>query len=373
MKHLLLLFIPFLLFSCQKEILNLEPSPKQNKSFNIQGFNIGVWSKTGIRFNDISILLDSIKKVGSNTVSIDIGVNVDDNGFVIPIESQMSQHPKISDLVTIFDLCKSKGFENIIFKPHTIDNNTSNRLNWNVPDTLKYNSNILKEWGNYLVNVTKLLGKNTPNIICIGTEMNTIDSKKKDEWVSLIKNLRSVYNGKLTYDALFDRWTSNPDIAEVTFWDELDYIGLSLYAPVTKNNNPTENEINNGWITNPYNLGNPGEYVDNIITYLSKISSSHGNKKIIALESGYQSCDNSLWDVVSYNEKTNYDLQTKGIKILLKNIKENPSLFEGLTIWGLNDYTLEHMRNNNKQAYVNEFPTLGKPSNLEIQKYYLGN
>jgi len=62
-----------------------------------------------------------------------------------------------------------------------------------------------------------------------GRNLNTINERRsllKRLWVELIQELRTVYSGPLTYAANFDQYH------EVTFWKELDYIGINAYFPL---------------------------------------------------------------------------------------------------------------------------------------------
>jgi hypothetical protein len=47
------------------------------------------------------------------------------------------------------------------------------------------------------------------------------------KWRSIIKNCRDIYSGKLSYAANFDNYQ------EVDFWDDLDFIGINAYFPIT--------------------------------------------------------------------------------------------------------------------------------------------
>lgn len=52
------------------------------------------------------------------------------------------------------------------------------------------------------------------------------------EWTELIKKVRNVYSGKLTYAANFDNYQN------IAFWDQLDFIGINAYFKLR--NNPEE-------------------------------------------------------------------------------------------------------------------------------------
>lgn len=63
--------------------------------------------------------------------------------------------------------------------------------------------------------------------LVVGTELAGL-TRQEAPWRALIRDVRSVYSGSLTYAA---HW--GPDFEELPFWDELDYIGVNMYYPLT--------------------------------------------------------------------------------------------------------------------------------------------
>jgi hypothetical protein len=63
-------------------------------------------------------------------------------------------------------------------------------------------------------------------MLCVGSELDPTEDRTSD-WNELIDDVRRVYSGRLTYATNTIMWKL-PDIG---FWDKLDYIGLSFYAP----------------------------------------------------------------------------------------------------------------------------------------------
>lgn len=372
MRVLLFILSVTLLLSCSKTIETVTPRPSFpsfTPSFEYQGYNVGVWCYDcgdTLKY-PINRILDSLQYSGSNTVIIDFGVNIDDDGKVM----SGGYEPNMNDIKNIIKISKRRGLK-VVLKPHTItSNSTNNRMIYSTPDTAKYNKNIINEWKNKLINIIQVLGPSTFDVLCFGTEMDMIDTKRREDWIVLIDAIRKEYNGKLTYDAVFNRWKSNPDIEEVVFWDKLDFIGLSLYVSVSKDDNATESEIQKGWESDYDYKNNRLGDIGNVVTYLKNISSTY-NKKIYVMEGGYQSSDGSLNQVVSSpsnSKKVNNDLQSRGLSVYLKNQKDNTNFFIGTSIWGIHTMSFNQM-SNNEIWYTQEFPTFGKPSNLIVKKYF---
>ena len=76
----------------------------------------------------------------------------------------------------------------------------------------------------------------------IGAELtrSTVDHPK--EWRALIARIRTIYHGKLLYSA---NWWE--EVENITFWDDLDAIGVQAYYPLTEKENPTTEELQAAW------------------------------------------------------------------------------------------------------------------------------
>jgi len=121
-----------------------------------------------------------------------------------------------------------------------------------------------------ILHYAKMAEQTNAELFCIGTELrSSVLNVKRERWLSLIKKIRTIYNGKITYAANWDR-----EFKEVTFWDELDYIGVQAYFPLTKNKNPELHEIKNGW----------NKHIENLEALSKKY-----NRPILFTEVGYKS------------------------------------------------------------------------------------
>ena len=89
-------------------------------------------------------------------------------------------------------------------------------------------------------------------------------------WQQLIKEVKTIFKGKITYAANWDEYD------EVPFWNSLDYIGIDAYFPLVDSQTPTSNEI--------------AKALQPIKNRLSAFSDSL-NKKILFTEYGFRSRD----------------------------------------------------------------------------------
>ncbi|WP_157975898.1 glycoside hydrolase family 113 [Lewinella sp. IMCC34191] len=83
--------------------------------------------------------------------------------------------------------------------------------------------------------------------LCIGTELVHATLQYPERWRAIIRELRSRYDGKLTYAA---NW--GEEFENLSFWEDLDIIGLNSYYPLADHTEPDDAELMAGarrWIT----------------------------------------------------------------------------------------------------------------------------
>jgi hypothetical protein len=95
---------------------------------------------------------------------------------------------------------------------------------------------------NFILDYARLAEELHMPMLCIGTELENA-SKKEKEWREIVREVRKVYSGKITYAANFTEYE------QVKFWDALDYIGVQAYFPLAKNHNPSLSELITSWDT----------------------------------------------------------------------------------------------------------------------------
>jgi hypothetical protein len=78
-------------------------------------------------------------------------------------------------------------------------------------------------------------------ILCVGVELSRTSVSQAHRWRELIRRLRTVYRGALTYAA---NW--GEEFETTTLWSELDYIGVNCYYPLSDSQQPTDDELTRG-------------------------------------------------------------------------------------------------------------------------------
>ena len=96
-------------------------------------------------------------------------------------------------------------------------------------------------YSKFILTYAKLAEKLGVEIFCVGTEMQNFVLNRPRYWVELIKEVKKVYKGKLTYAANWDEFKNVP------FWNMLDFIGIDAYFPLSSKKSPSVEEFIAGW------------------------------------------------------------------------------------------------------------------------------
>lgn len=190
--------------------------------------------------------------------------------------------------------------------------------------------------------------KNVP-VFCIGTELELFVKNRPQYWHNLIKEIRKVYNGKLTYAANWDEYT------KTAFWSELDYIGVDGYFPLSKSITPNKEELQLGWQKHKIIMK---KHTDSL------------EKKILFTEFGYRSVDYAAhkpWEVDYSKTSVNLEGQVNATQVLFDELwKED--WFAGGFVW---KWFMDHKNVGGTQN--SRFTPQNKPAEKTIRVFYGNN
>ncbi|MFK7798962.1 MAG: hypothetical protein AB8E82_16030 [Aureispira sp.] len=169
-------------------------------------------------------------------------------------------------------------------------------------------------------------------------------------WKKLIKKVRSVYRGKLTYAANFDNYQ------EVAFWKQLDFIGINAYfslrdaSTTFEDSSQLKAQLKKGW--------------DKVFGEIQSYTKSKGvkDKPLLFTELGYISRENATIEpwagfgfsvvgnkdderLVRWQKETkNWEERRLAMDALYEVVKEQRLNLEGLLYWKLtsHDYHLPY-------------------------------
>ncbi|WNW01014.1 glycoside hydrolase TIM-barrel-like domain-containing protein [Tenacibaculum sp. HL-MS23] len=184
------------------------------------------------------------------------------------------------------------------------------------------------------------------DIFCIGTELERFVQNRPAFWLQLIKNIRAVYSGKLTYAANWDEYK------RVSFWEQLDYIGIDAYFPLSDKKSATTEDFEKGWQVHKKEIISVREQV---------------NKPVLFTEYGYRSVDyNGIkpWESNRVVEKVNLEAQRNATEAIYNQFWKE-EWFAGGFVW-----KWFHKHNEVGGEDNNRFTPQNKPAERLLKELY---
>lgn len=155
--------------------------------------------------------------------------------------------------------------------------------------------------------------------LCVGTEFAKATVAREQDWRDMIHQIRKLYQGKLTYAA---NW--GEEFEKVNFWDELDYIGLNSYYPLSINAKAAKEELNTGFVK--------------VLEKAAKVQKRF-NKPLIFTEIGFKSIQ-SPW-IAPHEGSSNAPYfgedQKLCYEVVFENIRDKPWI-QGILWWKFPSY-----------------------------------
>ena len=154
--------------------------------------------------------------------------------------------------------------------------------------------------------------------LCLGVEFTKATLGHGDQWRKMIQKTRGLYHGKITYAA---NWGT--EFENVDFWDELDFVGLNCYYPLSKEDSPTDDEMKAKF--------------DTIKTKIKTVYEKF-KKPIVFTEIGFRSI-NMPWKNphAEGDESFNEEHQQRCYELVFEGI-ENEAWCQGILWWKFPSY-----------------------------------
>ena len=246
-------------------------------------------------------------------------------------------------------LAKGAGLQ-VLLKPHVWV-----RGSW--VGALDYSSS--KEWEawesdyyDYIMFNARLASSMKVEALCVGTELKISVQKREAFWRKLIKDVREVYSGRLLYAANWDEYPLVP------FWDDLDYIGVDAYFPLSQEKTPSIETLKKEW--------------EPVVKSLQEFSSKQ-NRPIVFSEFGYLSldgCTHNTWALEKKRKETpiNELAQANAYEALFEVFWEKKWWAGGLLWKWYPDYNKDNPRR--AYYYAGDYTPQEKESEVVIRKWY---
>ena len=201
----------------------------------------------------------------------------------------------------------------------------------------------------FILEFAEIAENTKADILCIGTELEKFVAKRSSYWNGLIEKIKKIYKGELTYAANWD------EFKRVPFWNQLDYIGVDAYFPLSDKKTPTVLDFEKGWKPHKQSIKNIQQKF---------------NKPILFTEYGYRSVDfngKKPWESNRLKGSVNLEAQVNATQAIHNQFwKED--WFAGGFIW-----KWFHNHENVGGKSNNRFTPQNKPTEALIKKLYKVN
>ncbi len=175
-----------------------------------------------------------------------------------------------------------------------------------------------KNYRSFILSMASLAEELGVDLFCIGTELKSFIAERHYFWIDLIQDIKEVYSGPITYSANWDNFQA------VTFWDDMDFIGLNAYFPVSSSKFPSERKVIRTW--------------QGIISPIKRISNKKG-KQVIVTEFGYRNVyfsGQEPWTHVGDGDEASaYENQSELLNAFFKSIWKEEFVLGGF-LWNWN-------------------------------------
>jgi glycosyl hydrolase family 113 len=201
-------------------------------------------------------------------------------------------------------------------------------------------------YGRFILHYAALAEKNRMEALAVGTELQGATLGHEKEWREIIRQVRAVYHGQVTYAANWDY-----EFEGIQFWDALDFAGVQAYFPLSKASDPTLEELMAGW-RQP-------------LTMLERVA-GQTHRSVVFTEVGYKSSDRAsvepwLWGT---RDRVNLKQQARCYEAMFRATWRKP-WFKGAYVWKW----FPHY-DASKGGIDNNFTPQGKPAEKTLSLWY---
>lgn len=283
----------------------LTPTPAST-SQKQKGMNFVSWWYDQYSYPESDVSLENLVVLGTNSASLLVTEYQDTkNSTTIYADSQKT--PTLASLEHAINKMHSLGMD-IALKPHIdVKDGTwrgeiyfDNEADWQA----WFNS-----YNQFITKYAQFAQDKGLDRFIVGTEL-VKTSNRENDWRNIITTVRANFSGKLTYSSNWDEFQN------IAWWDDLDYIGVDAYFPLTNKDNPIIDEIKAAWLPH--------------VTKIENIQSLF-NKPVLFTEIGYRSINGANkepWKMLAVDTQEQADCY----RAALETFKDKP-WFKGFYWW----------------------------------------
>jgi len=151
-------------------------------------------------------------------------------------------------------------------------------------------------YATFIDHYAQIAQNNGVEMFCVGCELHQQDTSYYANWSTVIRGVRAIYHGPLTYAADPDNY------ARVPFWGLLDYAGIDAYFSLSDAQTPSVADLVGGWSHYVDGNGRTHNWTHDIETWQATV-----HKPVLFTEIGYRSIDYAALSPGNYTRSGAYN------------------------------------------------------------------
>ncbi len=170
-------------------------------------------------------------------------------------------------------------------------------------------------YSQFVLHYARLAEETGASLFAVGVEFSASLGRER-AWRRLIAGVRAVYSGQLVYCANWDA------VDRVSFWRDLDYVGVQFYAPLATASERTEQAM-----------------ARRLETHLAALStlSDRVRRPVLLTEVGYKSVEGTAvaphtWPERAQNARVSFAEQAQAYRVLWRGVQRHESI-RGVYVW----------------------------------------
>jgi hypothetical protein len=266
-------------------------------AFAIQGVGLSTYHAGGYADSKVVQLAERAVTGGADLVVLSniVLADLETGGLSEIVEDGVPQTASLADVDRAIGVAQAAGAQ-VMLKPQVAVRdpafdryNGASWINMVNPDlVLADPAAFFASYKAHLLDWARLAERRQVAMLSIGNEMVAATKPQyAGYWTDIIDAVRVVYRGKLIYSALAPVTVEGGvnEIAQIGFWDRLDYAGFDVYPSLTRKTDPSVADLQAGW-RDATVYGRRQDYV----AFLGRMAARTG-KPVIFTETGLPSFD----------------------------------------------------------------------------------
>ncbi len=332
----------------------------------MKGMTYAAWQDDIYGLSKSKSSLDDLRATGADYVALIVTQYVP--GITgSSVDPSLDQTASNASLITAIQDIHARGMK-VLLKPHVDINGGTWRGDFYPAD--------LDAWVNsyiaFITGYAQMAMTHGVELFCVGTEFKRLTDHAREpngesgilltKWTQIINAVKAVYPSGPTRKLVYAANSNYPqdEFSQVQFWDQLDYVGLNAYFPLTGWDNPTVDELKKAWSNNREGK-NPLE--------IAAAWRKHTGKPVILTELGYRSFDGANkapHDFVSIGSPNNTE-QDRCYQAAFAAWNHRPWM-EGIFWWHWDPYLQSGAETSVRTYYT----PMDKPASATIKANYGG-